>query len=142
MAILTLTQANGWADGQKLVLSSIDSELEAQIVSQVFGAVSEKYSTVTWLSATSTPKLIVSIISMMYVGYLFHRTYSTDSDPGLYGTLLIDKAETLLKGVVDGNVALLDPYTGAVLTNSVGQTASIAPELLSTEPKFTMAQEW
>lgn len=141
MTTILAADANAWADHLKINITTLDADLESQIVAEVFGAVSSRYSTNTWLNSATTPVVIKQIIAMKYVGWLFHRTYSTDTEPGVYGSLLLRDAQTLLDGVVSGYTVVVDPITAIALSESTAE-GSIASELVDTDPKFSMDTVW
>lgn len=140
-AIITVANVNAWLDTKKASISSLDDELAAQLTTRVFGAVSSRYSTENWVSNAYTPQLILEVISMLYAGYHFHKVYSTDTEPGMYGELLLRDANLLLDSIVNGNLSLASSGAIPVVPLTTG-TAEIADELVLAEPKFSMDAEF
>lgn len=134
-AIIDINDAKAWADSKKINIDVIEDDLASQIAAQVLGVASNKYNTETWTTPLTTPILIRRIISMKYVGTIYHRSFSTDTGPGEYGTLLLRDAEILLNSISDGTLTFDDPLVVA----SVVGTVSFEP---IDDPKFTMDQTW
>ena len=112
---ITVPEANAWADKVKLNIGFLDSELENTQATQVLSRVSQAYNVSSWVDTTSTPSLIRKIIAMLYVGWFFQLTYSEDDSTSSYGLLLINQAENLINGIVDGSITLVDAVAGTDL---------------------------
>ena len=112
---ITVQEANAWADKVKLNIGFLDSELENTQATQVLSRVSQAYNVSSWVDTTSTPSLIRKIIAMLYVGWFFQLTYSEDDSTSSYGLLLINQAENLINGIVDGSITLVDAVAGTDL---------------------------
>lgn len=106
MAHITVAEAQAWLETTKLTLSSIDTSREAQIASQVIARVVSAYpeAAPTWTDTTTTPRLIRSIIAMMYTGWLYDTTYSENPEDNAYADRLRAAAETLIAGIVEGTI--------------------------------------
>jgi hypothetical protein len=104
MSNITVDEAQAWAEKSKLdLVSSLDGELEKQVASQVLARVATAYNVSGWTTSTTTPTTIKTIISMMYVGWLYERTYSDDNNgPNVYGDKLLAMAEVMLQNILDG----------------------------------------
>lgn len=154
MAYITHQEANAWADGSKLRLTSLDSELESSVASQVLGRVSQVYDVSSWVADVSvTPTLVKKIIAMGYMAAYYQRVYSEDTDLSNYGIMLQDRVDNLIDGIVAGDLTLTD---GTVVDSSVavGDTALFYPTDASSAlvptmddsslggAKFTMGQIW
>lgn len=147
MATITLDMLSSWADGAKLTISTIDEELELQIVAQVFSELSGRYNTELWTDADSTPALVQSILSMIYVGRIYQKTYAIDVENiDSYGSMLVADAEKLVQGIVNGSLTLTDARDTVIIEGSyVSELAlmSVVPvELSLSEPKFSMDTVW
>lgn len=140
MAVINEDDVRVWLDSQKLSITTLDSNLAEQITAEVLGAVSSAYSVEGWTTVINTPLIVRRVISMMYAGYTFHKKYSPDTDPGTYGELLLANAKTLLDGIVSGNITVISTLAAPTLVASSG--ASIADELISSEPMFTIGMQW
>lgn len=141
MAILiNETDVNAWLEQQKTQVTEIEDALAGQIADTVIGSVSQRYRVGSWLAPESTPLLIKRIISMFYAGYFYHRTFSNDSEPGVYGDRLLADAQVLLDGVVNGTINIPSDVSIPVLT--VSDYPLIADELRFTNPVFSMLQEF
>lgn len=139
MATITKEQAQAWADKYKLNIDALDTELEAQIVAQVFSRVGVRYDTSTWENTITTPSLVSSIIAMIYTGRVYQQRYAIDTEPNAYGTTLINDALNLIELVVNGEYPLTGNINVTVIDILLGRgTVSFEP----TEPVFTMDQKW
>jgi hypothetical protein len=109
VANITITEAQAWAEKSKLDLkAALDGELEASVVVQVFAQIAQAYDTSSWVDPGSTPKLVRTIVSMLYVSWYYQRTYSEDAGASTYGALLESRATLLINGIIAGNVTLTD----------------------------------
>jgi hypothetical protein len=109
-ANIDIQEAQAWTEKTKLDLgTSLDGELEASISAQVIGQIAQVYDTSSWSDSSTTPRLVRSIVAMLYVAWYYDRSYSEDAGAGSsYGALLRMNANTLLTGIVAGNIALSD----------------------------------
>jgi hypothetical protein len=108
MAHITVPEAQAWAESSKLPIDDLDSELEASVAVSVLSRLNTVIDTSGWVDSTTTPQLIRKIIAMLYVSWVYNRTYS--EDPGgtnEYALRLMGMAETLLSGVLDGSVEVI-----------------------------------
>lgn len=135
-ALITKDDVNVWLDSVKTNVATLEDGLADQITSTVLGAISQRYSVEGWLDPTTTPLLVKRIISMFYAGYFYHRTFSNDSEPGVYGDKLLADAQTLLDGVVAGTTVI--PTSSSIPVVSVDPNPTFASELLLTDPVFSM----
>ncbi len=145
MATITAKMANAWTDSSKLNITTIDTELESQIVAQVFSKLRGLYDTTTWVEESTTPKLVKSILSMIYTGMVYNKTYAVDgADTDLYGNMLIADANKLLDSVSSGVSVLVDsnPAVTIVASSDNFSVPFFAVESSDTEPKFSMDTEW
>ncbi len=150
-AHITIAQAKAWADGVKLDVTSLDAELELQESNEVLGELSSAFTVTTWIDATTTPPLVQKIIAMKYVGWLFQRIYSEDSDISTYGMLLLAESDKLIDGLVNGSLTIPGLPIGIDLGLSgpvfYPTDASTALEASSDDSslgreKFTMGVIW
>jgi hypothetical protein len=147
VSIITLLEAQTWAERTKLTLSSLDSGLVDQIASQVFSRVARAYDPTGWTSETTTPDLIRSIVAMFYVSWLYSKTFSEDSSgTPEYAIRLLAMAEELIAGLIDGTIDLPDVVTPSVASgpasfypNDVSSAQPATSEDPSLGPaRFTM----
>jgi hypothetical protein len=152
MAIISLADANAWADGSKLNITVLDVALEAAQTAEVFARLSNVYAVSGWTSSANTPDLVRKIIAMLYMGWFYQRTYSDDEATNSYGLMLIAQAERLLDGLEDGTLTI----DGAAPSTSAGilSTATFYPTDASSavpptfddsslgDAKFTMGTIW
>ena len=109
MANITVGQAQAWAEGTKLNVAALDVELEGHLATEVIVQLqSAGYDVSTWIDAASTPKLVRTIISKLYVAWIYDRQYSEDitAEGSEYSMRLRANAEALLTGLVSGIIEL------------------------------------
>jgi len=111
MALVTLAQVQQWLEQSKLQLSAIDAELADTARDVTFAALVNSYTTSTWVSTATTPRLVRSVISMLVAAWEYQRAYSEDAGDALYGIELERKAMALLAGISAGTTTL-EEYPG------------------------------
>lgn len=150
MSNIDLQDARAWAEPTKLDLGSLEDELEASVSAQVLGRVAQAYTTSSWTTPSTTPRLIRTVIGMLYVSYIHTRTYAEDTLTNVqtYGELLYERAQLLLDQIVAGDVTLVEVTTedvgGPAFYPTDASTASDPdPDDTSLGPeKFTMGVVW
>jgi|SRR6185503_19134541 len=129
MPRITTADAQGWGERTKLKLSTLDTDLLDQIESEILARINSVYDTSLWTDESNTPRLIRTIISKMYVSWIYNRQYSENqSETNEYAKLLIDNAEMLITGILDGTIEIVDP--GVIPTTA--QVASFYPNDVSS----------
>jgi len=112
---ITTQEAQAWAEGTKLTISALDVNLLPHIEEEVIDQLRSAFSdTANWVDQNTTPKLVRTIISKMYVAWLYDRTYSEDIVPGQsnYATLLQANANMLIAGLLAGTITLPEETSG------------------------------
>ena len=132
MIVIGIEEANAWADKSKLILDALDTELVDSVTVQVFGRISPVYETASWINPLTTPPIVRKIIAMLYVAWLYERTYSEDGSQNVYSIRLFEQAYTLLDALVAGDLLIEDlaPLPQATASGLV------------SEPVFTMGLIW
>lgn len=115
MPHITVPQAQAWAEGTKLTIAALDTELEDQLAEEVIRRLqSASIDTSLWVNDATTPKLVRVIIAKLYVAWVYDRQYSEDIEQGSnYADRLKANAEALILGLIDGTIEL-DPVTNVV----------------------------
>lgn len=114
-AHITKEEAQAWAEGTKLTISALDTELELHMATEVIVRLDSVADTSTWVDSTSTPKIVRTIISKLYVAWLYDRQYSEDiADGSAYADRLKANAEMLIMGILDGTIDI----PGVIATGS------------------------
>lgn len=107
MALITSSDAQGWAESTKLNLSALDVSLLGQIETEVIARLNSIYTTTAWISPTTTPSVVKVIIAKMYVAWFYDRQYSENQDEGNdYAAMLRANAEMLMSGLIDGTIGI------------------------------------
>jgi|SRR5882757_2626808 len=148
---ITVEEANAWAEKTKLNFGELDSELESSQATQVLSRVSQVYDVSSWVTPGTTPGLIRKIVSMLYVGWYYERTYSEDTVISNYGMLLINQAENLIMGIISGAITLPDVPPGTDLglsqpafypTDASSALQPTTDDMSLGPAKFTMGTIW
>lgn len=114
MAHFTLQEANAWSEPTKLTLDAIDSSLSQQVANQVLTRLGTIFNTATWTNDANTPQLVRSIMAMIFVSWIYDRTYAEDAESNEYAQLLRATAEANIIGLISGTISLPeDPEANA-----------------------------
>lgn len=128
MSRISLQEAQAWAEATKLTIASLDTNLLDHLEEEVLRRVGVVVDTTTWVDETTTPKIVRTAISKLYVSMLYDRQYSEDiADGNAWATRLAANAEMLITGIVNGTIEL--PGT----TSDAGQ-----PEFYPTDTSSLM----
>jgi len=107
--LITLQEARAWGEKTKLqpaFQSGLDSDLLTQIQVEVLGNVAAVADTSTWIDSDTTPGLIKTILSKLYVAWLIDRQYSEDEELSAYAALLRATALSLQMSIVSSDIDL------------------------------------
>lgn len=121
MSNITLAEAQAWLECTKLSLTHLDTSMESQIAAQVLARVVSAYPTdvVTWVDATTTPRLIRSVIAMLYAGWFYDKTYSENPEENSYADRLREQANNLIESIIAGTTDLVEVETPSSLGRPV-----------------------
>lgn len=108
MARIDAPDADAWTEKTKLAITALEPAMLDQIETQVLGRLATQFDEVsTWVSSTTTPKMVKSVIAMLYVAWYYDKTYSEDQEQlNDYAILLRAQAENLIQGILDGSIIL------------------------------------
>lgn len=107
MARVTVPEVQGWVDPAKLTISTLDTELIANLEEEILDRLSVAYDTSVWTTSGNTPKLVRVIISKTYSSWLIDRFYSEDQDAGSdYAKRLLENAEMLIMSLINGQITI------------------------------------
>jgi len=107
MAHISKEEAQAWAEGTKLTITALDLELEGHLAEEIIRQLSSVFDVAAWLDESTTPKLVRTIISKVYVAWLYDRQYSEDIEQGSnYADRLKQNAQVLLDALLAGTIAL------------------------------------
>jgi len=148
MTYITVDQAQAWCEATRMTLSSVDSELADSMAIQTIARLSQAYETAGWVDESTTPKLVVKIIAMLYVAAEYDRVFSTSDAGSVYAQRLRAMAEQLIVGILAGTTDLVDASETSAATSGplfypTDQSTAIAPtrEDMSTGPEaFSMGR--
>lgn len=110
MSHVTVKEVQAWLEETKLTLPAVDTDREAQIAEQVIARVVIAYPEAApgWIDESTTPRLIRSIIAMMYAGWYYDTQYSENPDDNGYADRLRKAAEDLIAGIVAGSIDITE----------------------------------
>jgi len=144
VALITTDDVQSWFTTDRLQLEVTDElSEEPNISAEVLGTVSSRYDTSAWISSSTTPQLIKSIISARVAAVRYRKHYADQLDELFYADWLDDWAETLMEGVVSGSVELLDVTEEETAAAQAAASASFVPNDDTEETsKFTMGMSF
>lgn len=132
--VLTVDNVNAFLPFTKLQVSNTSefASLEQARIDIVWGKLRNKYDTSGWQDASSTPRLVKTIVALMVAGDVYGRQFAEESTEGIgYGQRRLEEGYALLEGVLEGHYDLGDDvlyWTDDLRT----------PSFYPTEPKFEM----
>lgn len=150
MARITLADAQAWAENTKLPFGSLDTNLlnqvESHVISKLRSCGIDTTIIATWIDSLTTPDIVKSIISMLYVSWYYDRQYSEEQTEGNdYAAMLRDHGKMLLQGICDGSIEIPGAPTIAgkpaffpTDASSAAQPTCLEPELGG--PYFNMSR--
>lgn len=103
MAVITVDEVNQFLPTNKLKANSLLPELVTTAKSTVFGRLSLRYTTTSWVDEGTTPDLVRSVVAMYYAGLWYNAKFSDNAaDSSSYGNNLIRMAMEQTALIVDG----------------------------------------
>jgi hypothetical protein len=111
MALVTVAQVKSLLEPTKLQHpANLDTDLLGLIEPMVLGRLAPGYDTSTWISNATTPKIVQTIISMIYAAYYYDKVYSEDvtTKESPWVQRLLANAEMLIAGITDGSITLVE----------------------------------
>jgi hypothetical protein len=107
MSRITVQEAQGWAEGTKLTITTLDTNLLDHLEEEVIRQLASAFTVTAWIDATTTPKLVRTIISKLYIAWIYDKQYSEDVNvPSSYAARLKENANLLLAGLLAGTIEL------------------------------------
>jgi hypothetical protein len=105
---ITVQEARAWAERTKLDVDTLDPDLVDQVESQVMARLESQIDeATTWDDTATTPKIVRSVIAMLYVAWFYDRQYSEEQEElNDYAALLRAQAELLMIGILDGSIGV------------------------------------
>lgn len=105
---ISIDDAQAWIEPTKLTLSTLDTNLEAQVSALVLSRLLGTFDTASWVNDSTTPGIVRTIIAMHYVAWLYDKYYSDDAEDNAYAALLRRYADANIAGLVAGNIELIE----------------------------------
>ena len=143
------TDVNAWFEPSKLALESTEFlngpehiALEGQLVTQVFSRLSTVFNTSFWTDDSNTPKLVKSIIAMLFAAWLYDRTYTEDAETEettTYANLLRSTAWANVDMLLTGMITLEELPT---VNATAGQPTFFPTDFSSSQEPTTESPEW
>ena len=149
MALIEVGDVQSWFTEDRLQLEYSD-ELpeETNVSNEVLAKISKRYDVTLWVSVTTTPALVKSVISAQVAAIRYRKQYADQlaDEVNNYADWLDNWAMTTLDGIVDGSIPLLDIVTDEELVIAQeSASASFYPtdaEIDGDAAKFTMDMSW
>lgn len=127
MARVSVAEVQGWLDGAKITISSLDTELIANIEEETLSRLASVYNITGWTNSTNTPKIIRTVISKYYSSWFIDRFYSENQDGGSdYAKRLCDNADMVMQGIINGQIVVNDG-SGVPVDPATSRGASFYP---------------
>jgi hypothetical protein len=113
VAHINASDAQAWVESTKLPITSLDTNLEAQVSADILGQLMQTYGAFVplWVDATTTPQIVRQVIAMFYTSWIYDRSYSeveVDGARTSYGATLRQWAQNLLTGIINGSIAIAE----------------------------------
>jgi hypothetical protein len=109
MVHISVLEAQAWAESSKLPVSSVDANLEGQIVNLIFPRLSVGgFPITTWTNEASTPSLVRTIIAMYYIAALYDKHYAQEEEEASYANTLRSLADSNIAGLISGAIELAE----------------------------------
>lgn len=109
MSWTTIQKVQNWLDKNKLSLNAIDEDMEQHYKDVVFAKLALQYDVQGWLDSGTTPALVQDILALYIAGSEYQRRYSDDNESlQNYAMWLMRSADSLLKGILDGTLDILE----------------------------------
>ena len=107
--LIAVAEVAQWIASDRLHIDRHDYDLVDTAKTKVYAAVDLVYDTSTWVDRASTPDIIRKIISLLVASYIYNKAYADSADgTSAYGNKLERMADSLLEGVIDGTISLVD----------------------------------
>lgn len=118
MSYLSVDQVQAWLQSTKYPVPVVSETFETTASTTVLGKISQRYDTSGWTNSTNTPKLVLSIMSMLVAAYEMRKYASEEDGLTSHAEWLEERAMTMCADIVDGciDLAEADPST----TSSLG----------------------
>lgn len=125
MSYLDAADIQPWLNKTKFTITTVDVTHEQTIVNFVFGKLSQRYDTSTWLDAASTPELIKNLLSMLVASAHLRRAVSEEDGLTKYADWLEYRATKVCDDIVAGSIDIpgVDPDS----TSSLGGSSVFFP---------------
>lgn len=107
MARITVEEVRGWVETSKLNVIDLDLDFLPQLETEILAKLGTVYNTTTWVSPSTTPDLVRVIITKLYAGWVYDRSYSENqAEANPYAAMLKENAGMLLQGLIDGTLEI------------------------------------
>lgn len=136
--LITLQQAQAWLEATKLTIASLDANLLTHTQNEVLARLASSYDVSGWIDTATTPALVQTIIAKYYAAFYYDRAYSEDigTNENTWAQRLINNAELLIGGIIDGSIQLLE------VTNSTAGEPSFYPNDASSSQDAGVGDDW
>jgi hypothetical protein len=109
VSYLNVKSVQAWLHQSKYEVTAIDPELEKAAKEIYFGEFAQRYDTSSWTNATTTPQLVLTVMSMYVASVYLRRAVSQDDGYASYADWLEKRVETICAAIVSGSIELPSP---------------------------------
>ena len=138
MSYLTPQRIQQWLEKTKFTVTDIDVSREQTSRDLVFGRVVSRYDTSAWLDDATTPTLVLNLMSGYYAAYMYNSIVSEDMGQSDYAPNLIRQLNSLLDGISNGELDIIDEVASTLGTAAFFPTDVQDTDEQGNEIKFTM----
>jgi hypothetical protein len=149
VSYLTTKSVQAWLHSSKYEITAIDTELETAAKEIYFGEFGQRYDTSSWTNASTTPQLVLTVMSMYVASVYLRRAVSQDDGYASYADWLEKRVETLCTAIVNGSIELpatMDTTSslgGGPLFFPTDDSTALSPNDPESSPRsFTMNMEF
>jgi hypothetical protein len=133
---IDLQDVQQWLEVSKHQVTAVDAAQEATAFDIVVGALSARYDVDVWVDATTTPRMVKTVVSMLIAGWTYNRSYAEQIASGIdsYGDRLVSSAMSLLGGLADGTTDIIgEDETDANISGPVFWPTDLATTIAEDE---------
>lgn len=140
MALVTTDDVQAWLTKNRIEIEIVDDlPEEVNISAEILASISTRYTVTTWVSPSTTPLLVKSIISARVAALRYAKHYADQLEENSYSDWLNMWAMDILKGIISGTIPLTDVPVSELLVAQTAASISFLPDDTTTpSARFTM----
>lgn len=125
-------KANMQRDAERIIVAKLAGFLESTTIN-------------SWTTPEDTPDIIRAIGGRLAASLIYRVRYSEDAlDDPEFASFKYNEAMSMLEGIIEGNIVIVDPDTGEPITDPTSDFTNefFTPNSTSDPPNFTMADRY